>query len=265
MNTKEYINSGILEEYLLSTVSSQEKQEVECMSKIYPEIKTELAELESALEQYALMHPKTPSASLKGRIFAQMEFSNPEETQNLVEAKQIEFRPEVARTTVPLWSQMAVAASVLFAMVSGWSLWQSAQYKTKAEQMTATVATLEQKNNYSESLAALYQSPDNKTIQLKGVAKSPGSSVVAFWNQKTKEVLINVQSLPTPAAGKQYQLWAIVGGKPVDMGMLDENFAQKILKMKIADGSAAAFAITLEKRGGSVSPTLEEMVVMGAI
>lgn len=266
MNTKEYINSGILEEYLLATVSPQEKQEVECMSKIYPEIKTELAQLESALEQYALLHPKTPSASLKGRIFSQMEFNNPAETQTQpAEAKEIEFRPEVARIVVPLWSRMAVAASVLFALVSGWSLWQSAQYKTKAEQTAVTLASLETENNYNQSLAALYQSPDNKVIQLKGVAKSPESAVVAFWNQKSKEVIINVKSLPIAAADKQYQLWAIVGGKPVDMGMLDENFAQKILKMKVADGSVAAFAITLEKRGGNPSPTLEEMVVMGAI
>ena len=269
MNTQEYIKSGILEEYLLSTVSPQEKQEVECMSKIYPEIKTELAQLESALEQYALMHPKVPPARLKGNIFAQMTFSDTAEeaeipAQETEMGRQIDFNPTVVRTT-SLWSQMAVAASVVLALVSAWSLWQVGQYKDQNQVLTAEMRSVKQQSDYDQSLTAMYQSPDNKVINLKGVEKSPSSGVVAFWNQKTKEVLLNVQSLPAAATGKQYQLWAIVGGKPVDMGMLDEDFSKKIMKMKIADGGAVAFAITLEKRGGSPSPTLADMVVIGNI
>ena len=33
MNTKEYITSGILEEYVLGVVSDQERREIECLSK----------------------------------------------------------------------------------------------------------------------------------------------------------------------------------------------------------------------------------------
>jgi len=269
MNTQEYINSGILEEYLLRSVSPQEKQEVECMSKIYPEIKTELAQLESALEQYALMHPKVPPARLKGNIFAQMTFAETAEeaevpAQPIEMGRQIDFQPTMARTT-PLWSRMAVAVSVVLAVVSAWGLWQAAQYKDQNQTLAAEISNVKQQNDYNQSLATMYESPDNKVINLKGVEKSPESGVVAFWNQKTKEVLLNVQSLPIAAAGKQYQLWAIVGDKPVDMGMLDQDFSKKIMKMKIADGNAVAFAITLEKRGGSPSPTLEEMVVIGNI
>ncbi|TAE94845.1 MAG: anti-sigma factor [Runella slithyformis] len=271
MNTIEYINSGILEEYLLGTVSPQEKQEVECMSKIYPEIKAELTQLEIALEQYAQLQSKTPPVHLKDKIFAQMQFAEPaapeqelpEEKEDQTEAKQIDFRPVVTKST-PLWSQISVAASVLLAVVAGWSVWQLSQYKSQTQQLTAEVATAKQNANYSEALTAMYQSPDNKVIRLKGVEKSPESAVVAFWNQKTREVTLNVQSLPTLAADKQYQLWAIVGGKPVDMGMLDKDFAKKIIKMKIADGGAAAFAITIEKDGGSPTPTLDDMMVMGA-
>jgi hypothetical protein len=53
MNIQAYIESGILEEYVLGTVSPQEKQEVECMASIYPEIQQELQILETALEKYA--------------------------------------------------------------------------------------------------------------------------------------------------------------------------------------------------------------------
>ncbi len=42
MNISAYIDSGILEEYALGIVSPQEKQEVECLTQVYPELKAEL-------------------------------------------------------------------------------------------------------------------------------------------------------------------------------------------------------------------------------
>jgi anti-sigma-K factor RskA len=78
-------------------------------------------------------------------------------------------------------------------------------------------------------------------------------------------VALKVNNLPQPAADEQYQLWTIVDGSPVDMGVIDNNFQEKLLAMKAVKGSPAAFAITLEKAGGSPTPTLEEMYVMGEV
>ena len=68
-----------------------------------------------------------------------------------------------------------------------------------------------------------------------------------------------MQQVPS---GKQYQLWAIVDGKPVDAGLITDCIG--LCKMKRID-RAQAFAITLEKAGGSPTPTLTEMYVFGKI
>ncbi|MEZ4904504.1 MAG: anti-sigma factor [Spirosomataceae bacterium] len=81
-------------------------------------------------------------------------------------------------------------------------------------------------------------------------------------NPNTQEVQLNVLSLPTPTSDKQYQLWALVGGNPVDLGVFDVNTAMQ--KMK-AIPKADAFAVTLEKKGGSPTPHLEELYVMGKV
>ena len=60
-------------------------------------------------------------------------------------------------------------------------------------------------------------------------------------------------------------MWTIVDGKPVDMGMIDAEFSNRLLPMKASSPNAVAFAITLEKEGGSPSPTMEEMYVMGKV
>ncbi|MCE7067935.1 anti-sigma factor domain-containing protein [Dyadobacter sp. CY326] len=300
MNIQAYIESGILEEYVLGTVSPQEKQEVECMSHIYPEIKEELLRTESALEEYALKHQTPPPASLKESLFAIMNFDSTEEinetpahaTSDFVESlsgkieeddtiiplnpgpKVIDnvFEQPETRVVTPFWAKLAVAAAVLFAVFAAWSAVQMTEYKGSNEQlasemsgMKTEMATLRQGFEYNQSLANLFRDPGYKSVHLAGLPKSPGSSVSAFWHIATNKVLIDVQNLPKAPAGKQYQLWTIVDNKPVDMGMIDNNFSGKVLTMKNAKPGAVAFAITLENEGGVPSPTMEEMYVMGKV
>ena len=283
MNIQAYIESGILEEYVLGTVSPQEKQEVECMSHIYPEIKEELLRTESALEEYALKHQATPPPSLKESIFAQMSFDAPVEDEQKAEEEIISVKPDArvidnafgrveTQVVTPAWAKMAVAAAVLLALFAGWSAMQMADMKSvnnemvaKVESMEADMVAMKSQAEYNQSLAALFRSPSYKHIHLAGLPKSPESAVSAFWNQQTNEVLIDVQNLPAAPEGKQYQLWSIVDGKPVDIGMLDNAFAGKVLKMKNTKPGSVAFAITLEKEGGNPTPTMEEMYVMGKV
>lgn len=297
MNIQAYIESGILEEYVLGTVSPQEKQEVECMSHIYPEIKEELLRTESALEEYALKHQATPPPSLKESIFAQMNFDaaaeedtkSDETTEETIvpladgtavvqpvdnDARVIDnaFDRVETKEVTPFWSKLAVAAAVLLALFAGWSAMQMTDMKranneavAKVESMEADMAAIKSQAEYNQSLAALFRSPSYKHIHLAGLPKSPESAVSAFWNTQTNEVLIDVQNLPAAPQGKQYQLWSIVDGKPVDIGMIDNAFAGKVLKMKNTKPGSVAFAITLEKEGGNPTPTMEEMYVMGKV
>ncbi|WP_159477562.1 anti-sigma factor domain-containing protein [Dyadobacter sp. 3J3] len=307
MNILAYIESGILEEYVLGTVSPQEKQEVECMSHIYPEIKDELMRTESALEQYALKYQTPPPASLKETLFAQMNFDEvvrPEsaepasidvsaleeaDRENIIEVlpvtEHIQKEEPIAERNVftnesnaggtviyPAWAKFAVAASILFALLFGWSAMktsdlekQNEELATRTEAMQSDLDILKRDEAYNQTLATLYRNPNFKVVRMAGLPKSPQSSVAAIWDTKTNEVLLDVQNLPVAPEGKQYQLWTIVDGKPVDMGVLDQEFTKKVLKMKQANPGAVAFAITLEKTGGSPSPTMEDMFVMGKV
>jgi len=290
MNIQAYIESGILEEYVLGIVSPQEKQEVECMSHIYPEIKEELLRTESALEEYALKHQTAPPASLKESIFAKMDFDSPQkaeetnggplhaETDNSTEDVQIShisgktddtnviagvFDKTEIREVTPLWARIAVAASLLLALFAAWSANEMNGLKKSNEKVVAEMESIKSQYVDNQYLTNLYRNPEYKIVQMAGLPKSPESSVAAFWNQQTNEVLLDVRNLPEPPQGKQYQLWSIVDGKPVDIGMLDNQFSGKVLKMKNTKSGSAAFAITLEKEGGNPTPTMEEMYVMG--
>ena len=71
--------------------------------------------------------------------------------------------------------------------------------------------------------------------------------------------------MPANDAEHQYQLWALVDGKPVDLGVFDMNADDDgMVRMKAIE-NAQAFAVTLERRGGSSVPTMEQMMVLGTI
>jgi anti-sigma-K factor RskA len=77
--------------------------------------------------------------------------------------------------------------------------------------------------------------------------------------------MIDMANANMPANDKdhQYQLWAMVGHTPVDLGVFDADTTSRDMKEMRSIASADAFAVTLEPRGGSQSPTMSEMVVIG--
>jgi anti-sigma-K factor RskA len=104
----------------------------------------------------------------------------------------------------------------------------------------------------------------NKIVDLKGMEIAPASYATVYWNPQNKQVMLNVESLPMPPADKQYQLWALKDGKPIDAGVFDMG-KDPMHPMEIPIENADAFAITLEKKGGSPAPTLTQLYVMGKI
>ena len=104
--------------------------------------------------------------------------------------------------------------------------------------------------------------PAIQKISLSATKAGENNLATIFWDSKSKDVYLMLNKLPQAAAGKQYQLWAIVNGKPVDAGMIDA--CAGLCKMKNIP-NASMFAITLEKKGGVASPTMDQMYVAGKV
>ena len=76
MNTKEYIESGIIESYVLGATTVGESAEVERLALEYPEIQAQIELVSNTIENYALQYEKEPPAFLKDKIMAEL-FSEP--------------------------------------------------------------------------------------------------------------------------------------------------------------------------------------------
>lgn len=273
MNTKEYISSGIIESYILGHASPEEAGILECVMKNNAEVKTAFEEAQITLENLATAQAVTPPSDLKSKIWNKIQLEQSTEEISLSAPVQIptvkeqhgsETKEQTRGNTK--WKTYAVAASVLFLLsIAGNLFWMNTQSSTKQE-LAKLTAEKDSQNAAMQKMNLklnMLSNPDMQIVMLKGVEKHKDAKAMVFWDKKTREVYLNAESLPKAPTGMQYQLWAIEDGKPVSAGMYSEDKDSQTALASIS--KAQAFAITLEKEGGSAEPTMENMYVMGGI
>ena len=74
-NLKEYIESGILESYVLGITNAEESAEVEEMSAAYNGIRTEINLISESIEKYAELHAIEPSITIKSFLLATIDYT----------------------------------------------------------------------------------------------------------------------------------------------------------------------------------------------
>lgn len=276
MNTNEYIASGVLELYALGALSSLEMKEVEANLLLYPELQEELDQILLGLEAYATVHAKEPSPALKDKIFSKLSFEENNQKQEAPKIKAQISEPEVK--IIPLQPRYLTAvrwlsaACIALLFTSGFLLFQNSTYKSTINDLASQLETkdkeyadLKVKFTSSEHLLAEVQKPETHKILLNSKTGKADEMAVIFMNVKTVDVMVYTNQLASLPANEQYQLWALVDGKPMDMGVFDSNDSLQSTKKFPELMQAQAFAITIEQKGGSPTPTLEKMVVFGAI
>ncbi|RZM28341.1 MAG: anti-sigma factor [Pedobacter sp.] len=277
---KAYIESGILELYILGQLAPNERVEVEVMAAKYPEVKQEITAIEVAMEQYALAQALQPTKGLDEKILDQIENtqSSSERKESVTipfkiadDARQYESKIKTLRfALVACIALLVVSVVALYSSHTklGVAKEQIADLSSQKDQFTSTVNYMKQNNSDLQKIADMGDDPDWKKVRLAGTPMDPNAKMTVYWHIKGSHVMMDNSKMNLPAndATHQYQLWALVNGKPVDLGVFDVNPESKSILVNMKDIAAAqTFAVTLEKRGGSPSPTMDQMIVAGNV
>ncbi len=273
MDFREYIESGKLEFYVLGNSTNEEILEAECMARIFPEVRYELEQLRFFFEKDALANKIEPPVQLKSRILAAI--NEIDTSTGTSEAKVFTIVPNTQNVSSVL--KYSIAACIVLFMVCGYIIFslhkkninltaQIIEYDSHQKTESEKLAILQNRIEKSQQQLLAISNPNSLPVVMKGLPLSPQSLTTVYWNRDAHEVYLSVNFLPIPPSGMQYQLWGIVNGTPVDLGVFDmpDQPDSQLLKMKFVDG-IKTFAVTLEKSGGSPVPTLREMYVMGSI
>ncbi|QOW09143.1 anti-sigma factor [Kaistella flava (ex Peng et al. 2021)] len=258
MDIKNYISSGVIEAYAMGNLSSEESSILECVMKNNAEVKAVVFEAQQTFEKLATGQAIEPPAYLEAAIRSKLEFGNTESSDGKVIPLNQKKATDIPTNNFPSWMK-AASVAVLFGL--GYLGYEVNSKNNQLQQVVQNNTELSTKLYSLEEMNTMLI--NSKRIQLKGVEKHPDMLAEVFWND-SKQVYLDIKNLPAAPSGKQYQLWAIVDGKPVDMGMYNNEKNSTVQPMKSV-ANPQAFAITLEKEGGNATPTMDEMYVMGTV
>lgn len=269
---KEYMESGVLELYILGQLDAAESVEVENMAEKYAEVRAEITAIERAMEAYAFENAIEPSANVQEKVLAQIS----KYAQAIPSSDNKTIPLNVERNTLTMYRYALIACSILLVASLGLLFTtykdlnsandQIAALNSQNDQFASTVSKLEFSKDGMENRIAMFETTEWATVKLAGVANSPKAEMLVYWNKTNRKILINhtAMDLPKTDRSHEYQLWALVDGKPVSLGVFGSDSVAAVQEMETIT-KAQAFAVTIEPMGGSVNPTMEKMVVMGGV
>lgn len=260
MTKEELINSGNLEAYLLGDLTTEESAEVEKMASADEAIKSELTAIEEGLMNLAQSSAVDPPNHLKQSILNQVE-NDP----NIHFIKKTEkSNPDSARFMMAASVAIIGTGLAFYFYMSQQKLdLQLSESQNQTSELLSENTDLKNELNKKNRVASIASEPAYSKIVLASTKEGKTNNGVIYWDNSNGELYFIMNITESIANTEDFQLWAIIDGKPVDAGVLNLN-QSAIQEMRSMKG-ASAFAVTIEPKGGSENPTLENMIMAGAV
>ena len=259
METKlqSFINSGLIDKYILGDTSMAESLEVEHYISEYSEVEQEYLRLQNNLEIIA----KSQSVEAPKHIL--------DSILKDIEQKPIVQKPIVASTiqqpVIPLnatlhrtpWYSIAASFAAIAFAVMAFLMYQKNMVLIEENQVVVDEifdlrSDIDTYNSKLDNVMLQFQklnNPETEKYVLRGNSRAKDLKTVAYINSIDKTSMIDVVSLPKLPEEQQYQIWAELQDKMVSLGILDAN--DRNLKSIPYMENALGLSITIENKNKS--------------
>ena len=222
--------------YALDALEGVEAEGVEAHLTTCPRCASELDSLRGVAAAMGNA-TETPPAHLWEAIAGRL-YETPAEAPALASPASVTpIRPRRSRVQVVSWAAAAVLVAVL-ALALGHA-------NDRAARLQGALAA----SAKNEVLAALV-APGHHLVTLTGPHKVELAQMVTLPDGRAYLVS---SRLPALSPSRTYQLWAIVAGRPISVGLLGPR--PSLAAVTMSGARASVLAITDEPAGGSVAPT----------
>lgn len=256
MTIKEIKESGMLELYVMNVLEGEELTQTEQALLQFPELKGDLNVIERALQAYAYASAVSPSSDLKQRILEAARKKPPTTDGNSKDTK------TKGNSNSGFFTGLIGLLSLLSAFFA-YSWFSSNQEMQDMEQRhlienrvcdSIQAASTQQYARYQD-----LTNPNNAIIANSEHPKYAETEIYFYHNPVDKKNYLQLSSLPPIDNNTQsYQLWSIIGDnppRPLDVFQTDAE----LLQVQHIEGTQV-YAITIEKKGGVQSPTLDDLI-----
>lgn len=240
----------LLIQYLLNEVDPLKADEIRAELEGDVELRDFVRQAEDALASLAyLAPPMQPPAGIAQRI---------------VQLEPVLRTPASAPRSKMVWLAIPWALAACLAIACVILNIERTRLQKQAEQIRQEFLSLQQRSARIEGELANLQKKnllaEIKIATLKAqVAAYEAATAVVVWDKNQKTGVLQLDNLPPPEPGKDYQLWVIDPKipQPVSAGVLavpNKGLIRTSFHPVGPIESAGAFAISVEKAGGAPKP-----------
>ncbi|MFN0158121.1 MAG: anti-sigma factor domain-containing protein [Bacteroidota bacterium] len=191
---------------------------------------------------------------------------------DMITPRPVTTSPPVAVPERRSWLTFGITF-VALAMIIGFSVFMVRLMGTIDEQNKQLVSVGNEKQELQTQLVALKDELQRKQeilnvlaakqveiAVMNGLDVHPVGYGKIIWDPERKRAILQVSNLPAIPSDKDYQLWVVKGKQPISAGVFVVHDAEsnyfKIENLAVTDPKEiAAFAVTLEPKGGVPQPT----------
>lgn len=258
---KEYIDSGQLELFVFGVLPEDEMKQVAEDVQAHTALQEEVLRIEKSVLQLS----SSVSKGVKPSHFVDLYISlKDKEKEKNVPAK-------------TNWTLVSSWAAVFLAVVG--LVWAFQQNNTLSSQLATTenekqnienklVETQLDLQTQEEILAFIRNNPVQVIDLPANEAVIQSAFAKVYYDASSQVAYMDLQGLPDPPEGMVYQVWSLLMQPltPTSIGVIDEfsTNENKLFQLK-GIPTSEAFGITLEPSGGSETPTLSNLYVLGTV
>lgn len=271
----------------MGALPEKEAEEVAEAIARHPELHAELTEISAALEAISPVEGHGPGIDLRDRVLASIPAdgvaTSDTSTDGTISERQggtpshgAAGRSNVVPFEAPASGRssatggagryMLAASFIGVLLCASAAIWFWTQLQTTEDELADTRQArraVDQLYQEAQEELEVFRNHQNQVVRMKPTSDSIGGMAIVYWNADTKQIFLDASTMPALPEGEQYQLWAIADGDPVDAGVFDG--ARDSLQALKTVNKVKVFAVTVEPKGGSPTPTLDKMTVMGEI
>jgi anti-sigma-K factor RskA len=258
MDKEQLLSSDLLERYALGAVSNAEIRLVEQFIKSDPEIAKEVEAFEISLEKVAIENEIGPSPNLKYAVLKRIEGRKTRRPRRIIAS----FISISLRSRL-LGYVASFMGGVLLSVLLSWS--HIRQQKSQLEDSNSKIAQLEENYDQLNAFYVIVNSPGTVPVLLTGSSGDQPYEAMALINAESKTCSVHLRNLPRLDNSRTYQVWADVSGAMVNLGILDYEAARRGYAKLLFIPNVKSLNITIEPSGGSLRPTVSNLVASGSI
>jgi len=242
-NLHTFLQSDVLERYVIGKTSALENLKVESYIEMYPEVESAYEELQINLEILA----KSNSVEAPKHIL--------ENVKRTIEANSIPVVSLNHRRRTPWYSIAASIVALLFAGTSFLMYQKNLELQDENQVVVEEIfdlrSDIQDNNNRLDDVLRQFSelnNPETEKYVMRGNSRAKNLKTVAYINPVDKTSMIDVVTLPQISDNEDYHLWAEMEDHFVSLGIL--NPSEKKMQAMPYMENALGLSITVEPKGG---------------